>query len=88
MEDFVVNQTTWSNKYAIKINDKEWMPEFRHGENTHNLMLTVTTEKKAQKEIDFIKKFHPHLDLMAVEVEEEIHIDSKNNIVKQTIHEL
>ncbi|MEK5445186.1 MULTISPECIES: hypothetical protein [Bacillaceae] len=74
--------------YAIKINDKHWFPDYYHPEKEH--VLVFTTEKKAFKEVELIKKRpkYSELDLKVVRVEEETLIHFKKGIHRQTIREL
>lgn len=68
--------------FAIKVNDKGFMPDYYRN---NDQVLTFTTEKKAAKEVERIKKRHPHLQLDIVEVEEEVIIDFEKLEVKQNI---
>lgn len=81
--------------YAIKItdnkiNDKYWLRDVSM--NHHDDWVHVfSTEKKAQKELDYVKKHSKKLsslDLKVVEVEEELFVDSRKGIHKQIIKEL
>ncbi len=71
--------------FAIKVNNKDFMPDYY---NNNDMVLTFTTEKKAAKEMERIKKYRSQLKLDVVEVEEELIFDSENGTVKQTIREL
>jgi len=72
--------------YAIKINNEHWFSDHYRD----NRVLLFTTEKKALKEIEFIKKDPKWftIDLKVVEVEVETNIDFEKCISTQTVREL
>lgn len=78
--------------FAIKVNDKHWLPDYHSSSKSDNFdyVLTFTTEKKALKEKESILKMPSYagLKLEVIEVEEELDIDIENGICKQSIREL
>lgn len=78
---------SFQDVYAIKINDKRWLPDFS---SPKERIGVFSTEKKAIKEVEYIKKRPKYVDFdfKVVKVEEEIFIHMKKGIHRQTIREL
>lgn len=87
-EDYPFDIHSFEEVYAIKINDKHWLPDYIHPEREH--IHVFSTEKKALREADYLKKMpqYANFDFKVVKVEEETFIHSKKRIHKQTIREL
>lgn len=78
---------SFQDVYAIKINDKHWLPDYN---NPEECIRVFSTEKKAIKEVEYIKKSpkYADFDFKVVKVEEETLIHMEKGINRQTIREL
>lgn len=72
--------------FAIKVNKKHWMINYFQPDSKD--VLTLNTEKQANKEIEFIKRVTHFTDLEVVAVEELYSIDLETGGSIQTITEI
>lgn len=68
--------------YAIEVNNKKWLLDPLHAKNR---IQTFSTEKKALREMKWLKQDHPDINFELFEVEEELYLDMEKGISKQTV---
>lgn len=88
LDDFILDTTVWSEKFAFRTRSGEWLPEYRQGIVQKDFPLTVKRQEDALLLVEDIYKRHPSMHLEIVKVEEEIYVNSETGVIKKNLREL